>query len=207
MKQLFLTSSVHLVAKDISNKIKTKTGNLRTAYITTPIEKSHENDLSWHEDNKKSLKENGFDIFEYTITGKSLQQINHDLEDIDVLYVEGGSFIHMMNQVRAVSFDKFIDKFVEAGKPYIGTSTGSIICSPDMKALVSIEEYVEDGFDSTGLGLVNFLLMPHWGSSFFQDGYKKIPIEAYTTVVPMITINDFQYVYVNGKDMQIINTK
>jgi dipeptidase E len=206
MKQLFLTSEVNLVARNISKKIKTKSGNLRTAYITTPIEKGHEgDDLEWSKQNQASMIKAGFDTFEYSITGKNLEELKQDLKNIDVVYVEGGSLVHMMNQVRLSGFDLFIREFIEGGGIYIGTSTGSFIAAEDTAPGLSLETYREDNFDSRGMGLVNFLVMPHWGTDTFRESYQKMPLDAYGMKVPMIILTDSQYVWVRDDSMQIID--
>lgn len=206
MKQLFLTSEVNLVAESIEKKVKTKSGKLKTAYVTTPIEKGHEHDdLNWHKQNKKSMNDAGFDIFEYTITNKNLDQIQSDLANIDILYVEGGSLVHMLNQSRATGFDIFLKKFVEDGNPYIGTSTGSFIVATDTEAGLSLENYLEDNFNSKGIGLVNFLIMPHWGSEEFRQQYVDMPKNAYHTTTPLVVLNDNQYVWVTDNKTEIVS--
>jgi len=205
MKQLFLTSEINLVAKDIASKIKTKSGKLRTAYIITPIEKGHEqDDLSWHYQNKKSMQEAGFDTFDYTITNKNITDLERDLSSVDVVYVEGGSLVHMLNQACLSGFDKFIKKFTDEGNPYIGTSTGSFIAATDTEAGLALENYFEDGFNPKGIGLVNFLVMPHWGTSDFKENYKTMPEKMYNTRTPMVILNDSQYVWVQDDKFQII---
>ncbi len=205
MKQLFLTSDVADVAKDISQKIKTKSGNLRTAFITTPLEKEDDNNPEWHKQNKKAMQEAGFDIFEYTITGKNYESLQKDLTSIDVIYVEGGSLIHMMNQARLTGFDKFVREFIENSGVYIGTSTGSFIMAEDTAPALPLETYLEDNFDSRGIGLVNFLVMPHWGTDDFKDSYQKVPSFAYGMKTPMITLTNSQYVWVRDNTLQIID--
>jgi len=204
MQQLFLTSEVNSVAADIGRKLTTVTGKRRTAFITTPLERGCDDDLGWHYDNKAALKSAGFDIFDYTITGKQPAEINRDLAEVDVIYVEGGSLVHMLNEARASGFDDFVRAFVSGGKPYIGTSTGSFIAAPDTRAGLPLEEYLEDDFDTKGFGLVNFLVMPHWGTDEFKDSYRRVPLEAYTTTTPMVTLTNRQYAWVKGESLQII---
>lgn len=206
MKQLFLTSEINLVAEDIRKKIQTKSGKLRTAFVTTPIEKGHEeDDLEWSKQNKVSMMKAGFDIFTYTITGKTPSDLEQDLKDVDVIYVEGGSLVHMMNQARLSGFDVFLRRFVDSGGVYMGTSTGSFIVAENTAPGLSLEFYLEDNFNPEGIGLVNFLVMPHWGSDVFKEYYEKMPKHAYEMKVPMIILNDSQYVWVNGEGMQIID--
>ncbi|MFA6601565.1 MAG: Type 1 glutamine amidotransferase-like domain-containing protein [Candidatus Paceibacterota bacterium] len=205
MKQLFLTSEINLVAQDIKNKIKTKSGKFKTAYITTPIERGHDNDdLEWHRQNKKSMIDAGFDVFEYTITNKNANDFQNDLGDADIIYVEGGSLVYMLNQARKTGFDVFLRKFTEEGNPYIGTSTGSFIASIDTEAGLSLENYFEDNFDHTGFGFVNFLVMPHWGTKDFKVHYETMPKTTYKTKTPMIILTDNQYVWVKDNSFEII---
>lgn len=206
MKQLFLTSEILSVARDISTKIKTKSGKLLTAYITTPIEKGDENDdLTWHKENKQSMVDAGFNIFEYTITGKNYEQLKLDLDSTDVIYVEGGSLVHMMNQARLTGFDTLVHEYVKNGGVYIGTSTGSFIASEETAPGIPLETYLEDDFNSKGIGLVNFLVMPHWGNGEFYKAYQQVPSFAYNMKVPMIILTDTQYVWVIGDNFQIID--
>ncbi|MEK9134955.1 MAG: Type 1 glutamine amidotransferase-like domain-containing protein [Patescibacteria group bacterium] len=206
MRELFLTSDVNTVAEDIRQKIDQRNSNLRTAFITTPIEKE-EGDLDWHEQNKASMINAGFDIFEYTITGKSLEDLRRDLKNVDIVYVEGGSLVYMMNQVRLSGFDVFIREFIENGGKYIGTSTGSFIMAEDTAPGLSLETYLEDNFNAKGIGLVNFLVMPHWGSADFKESYEKMPHEAYNMTTPMIVLTNTQYVWVKGDSIQIVDVK
>ncbi len=151
-----------MVAEDISKKIKTRSGHLRTAYITTPVEKGLEgDDLDWSRQNQASMKKAGFDTFEYSITGKKIEELKHNLGLADVIYVEGGSLIHMMNQIRLSGFDAFVREFIEKSGVYIGTSTGSFIAAENTAPGLSLETYREDNFDTKGMGLVNFLVIPH----------------------------------------------
>lgn len=206
MKQLFLTSEVAGVARDIGCKIYTATGGLVTAYITTPIERGHDgDDLAWHHGNRSALQQAGFQTFDYTITGKRYEQICEDLAGVDVIYVEGGSLVFMLNQARITGFDRFLRDFVARGGVYIGTSTGSFIAAEDTAPGLSLEFYLEDGFDSKGIGLVNFLVMPHWGTDTFREAYKNVPVAAYEMKVPMIILNDRQYVWVQGDSFKIVD--
>ncbi len=205
MKQLFLTSDVADVAADIAQKIQTKSGALKTAYITTALERGHDDDdLAWHKYNKQSMEDAGFDVFEYTITGKSIEEMRADLTSVDVVYVEGGSLVWMLQQVRETGFDVLVKEMINAGTPYIGTSTGSFIMAPDTEAGLALENYFEADFDSKGLGVVNFLLMPHWGTDDFADQYPTVATEYYHTSTPMITITDKSYVWVQDDQCKLV---
>lgn len=202
-RHLFLTSAIG--TPGVGESIRQKLGHnkpLKTAFITTPIEpQSEQADLSWVEEDKVALQNNGFEIFDYTITGKAENEIKADLADIEVLYVSGGNDFYLKQQSNKCYFDQFVKEFVESGKPYIGTSAGSIIAGTDMSPSLQItdKEAVDDPdhMDLTGFGLVNFTIMPHWGSPWFREAYlNKRLTTMYDSSPPLILLRDTQYVEV-----------
>ncbi|MDC1205428.1 peptidase E [Candidatus Pacebacteria bacterium] len=144
-------------------------------------------------------------MFEYSITNKKIEALKSDLGEADVIYVEGGSLVHMLNQSRLSGFDEYVRDFDKNGGVYIGTSTGSFIVAPDTEAGLPLESFTDDTFNPAGFGLVNFLIMPHWGAKEFAQAYQKVPIQAYNTKIPMITLTDTQYVWVRDDSFQIID--
>jgi len=210
MKHLFLTSSIGTpgVAESICAKLGLHKP-LKTAFITTPVEPpSEQEDLSWYETDRAALTKNSFDFFDYTITGKTLKQIKQDLVDIEVLYVSGGDSNYLLEQSQKSGFIDFVRNYANTGKPYIGTSAGSIITGPMLPHYLWIDESrVVNLKDFTAYGLVNFTLIPHWGCRFFKDLYlggrmSQIYLES---LQPFVLCNDHQYVEVTDDWYKIID--
>lgn len=213
MKRLFLTSSVGTkgIAESIYRTLKTDK-KLKTAFITTPVETDDEQeDLSWLEEDRDGLNNAGFLTFNYTITGKSLSQIQKDLFDIDVLYISGGNEFYFREKCNEVNFDSFVLEFVASGKPYIGTSCGSIIAECDMTASLNLNDLktLQKPVDTHGFGLVNFSVLPHWGSAEFRDRYLNTQSFNYMfrEATPLIALNNYQYVEVVDDHFQIIDVR
>lgn len=85
MKQLFLTSSVHAVAHEIAKRVDLSKDN-RLVFIDTPAE-PEEGDLLWLRNDRQALINAGFDVSDYTITGKSKSQLEKDLQGFDYIWV------------------------------------------------------------------------------------------------------------------------
>lgn len=211
-RHLFLTSSIG--TPGVGESIRQNLGHnlpLKTAFITTPVEpKSEQADLSWLEEDKQALRKNYFEIFDYTITGKNEAQVRQDLSDIEVLYVSGGNDFYLKQQANKCNFGQFVREFVESGMPYIGTSAGSIITATDISPSLQITDKDElddpDHVDLTGFGLVNFTVMPHWGSKWFREGYLDSRLTTmYDSSVPLILLHDNQYVEVKDDWYRIID--
>jgi dipeptidase E len=98
MSQLFLTSSIHKVAKDIVSKLDLSKGN-KLVFITTPVEAEEEQeDLSWLYNDRQALVDAWFDMTDYTITGKQRDQLMSDLQNYDYIYMSGGNTYYFIQQ-------------------------------------------------------------------------------------------------------------
>lgn len=209
-KQLFLTSSVHAVAHDIAQKVDFSKGK-RLVFIDTAAE-VEEGDKQWLRDDRQALVTAGFEVSDYTITGKTAQQLRADLTPYDFLYLSGGNTLFLLQEAQRSGFIPLIQELVEQkGKTYIGTSAGSIIAGPDIYPTHRLEneKAAPDVKGYEGFGLVNFCIFPHWGSAYFKDLYLNRRLEhSYSDAsVPLVILTDTQYVHVSDDQLAIIDVK
>lgn len=212
MKHFFLASAIGI--KGVAASVRSHLDHnrrLKTVFITTTVEVEDMSDDSWYQDDRNALTQNGFEIFDYTITGKSETEIRHDLSDVDAMYISGGNEFYLKQQSVKNNFGQFVREFVESGKPYIGTSAGSIIMAPDMTPALNITDTTncpEPITDLTGFGIVDFLPMPHWGSQDFKDLYLGERKEKmYAEKWQIILLNNYEYVEVLGDQFHIIDVR
>lgn len=201
MSQLFLTSSVHAVAHDITTKVDLSKGN-KLVFINTAAE-TESGDMQWLADDRKALVDAGWDVSDYTITGKTADQIKQDLEHFDYFYHSGGNTYHLLEQSQKSGYIGLIQDWVRnQGKVYMGTSAGSIIAGPYLpEYLLELEDMEEHRMqDVTGYGFVNFIVLPHWGSSSFKERYLSQRMENIyrEDVAPLALLNDSQYIHVSN---------
>jgi len=208
MKRLFLASSIGRTGADIARKIGKNPKKLKTAFITTAAEGEGSSDKKWLVNDRKGLVSAGFDLFDYTITGKNPKQIEKDLGYCDVIHVNGGNTFYLLLQSRRSGFDKFIKKFVEKGGIYIGSSAGSIIAAQDIgiSRKKKHEKYATELKTFEAFGLVDFIVLPHWGSDLFKDDYlNERLITSYVVGNKIIPITDTQYVLVEDDMYKIVD--
>ena len=74
MKKLFLTSDAHSVEHDFPNNIDLSKGN-KLVFIDTASEPEKGNDITWLINDRKALVNAGFDVTDYTITGKNQKEL------------------------------------------------------------------------------------------------------------------------------------
>lgn len=208
MKQMYLASSVETSASHIAAKIGSKLKSMKVAFIDTAAE--NDNDIDWMLADKKAMKLAGFNFFDYSITDKNLDQLNSDLGDCDLIHVNGGDTYYLLYQFRKTGFDKFITKQVNNGVIYTGSSAGSIICAPDVEIMKIIESeaWYKKLQSFKGLGLVDFITFPHWGSDDFRNLYLNRRLDlVYKPENKIILLNDFQYVQVLGSEYNIVDIR
>ncbi len=205
LKKIFLTSSVGFVAKDIIKRYKIKG---RLAFITTASEPKSEGNLFWQDKDRDSLKKAGFEVFDYTITDKKEKDLRNDLKDMDIIYVSGGNTFYLLEKIKESHFDKVIKDFIKQGKVYIGTSAGSIVAGPDIYPVYCFDNPKEAKKlkNYKGLGLVDFTVLPHWGSEYFKKEYLNKELRhIYRKGYKLILLNDDQYIAIVGDGYKIID--
>lgn len=200
MKKLYLASSIDVTASGIAKDIGKNPKKLRLAFIFTAAEPEKGN-KDWLRDDRGGLLKAGFGLFDYTITGKTVKDFQNDLQNVDIIHVNGGNTFYLLLQARKSGFDKWIMNFVETGGIYTGSSAGSIIAAPNIEPLRILETKIYEKKLKTynAFGLVDFIIFPHWGSRDFKNSYLNHRVDfAYKPENKIILLNDRQYVKVEN---------
>ena len=128
-----------------------------------------------------------------------------------MVFVQGGNNFYLLEQMQNCNFRKVIRNALAKGLPYIGESAGAIVCGSDIRD----QQYMsgdallaKNMTDFTGLGLVNFLVKPHWNRNDekrekFSKFLHETPDEFYSISQPIICLNDTQLIRVEGDNFQI----
>jgi dipeptidase E len=210
MKRLFLTSQVRSVASSIGKALDHQVGE-SAVYITTSfMYKDQSVPEEWQVQNRASLVSAGFNLTDYDISNKTYEEIERDLSKYEIMYVEGGNTAYLLQKAQQNNFGEYITQRVGEGMVYIGCSAGSIILGPDVVSADRPGKTAKDyGLtDTRGFGLVDFVVMPHWGDPKKKSAYLdyKIP-HAYKEDYPYILLRDNQYVEVKDDWYKIIDVE
>lgn len=206
-KRIFLTSSVNKVASGIAKKIG-GAKKRKVLYIYTACEKRLGE--KWQIDDRNALVKAGFEVSDYTITGKTAAIIKKDFKKIDIIYFSGGNTFYLLEKIQQTKCANVIRDFVNSGKIYIGTSAGSIVAGPDIYPVYRLEKVREapklKGYK--GLGLVDFVILPHWGGEHFKERYLNQRLaHAYNLKNKLILLNNNQYIEVKDDFYKIVDIK
>ena len=207
MKNLFLTSQASNVIPKLAKEINHK--GAKVLFIKTPSETS-EGNLDWLNGDRKSLITVGYKVTDYTITGKTKEEIKKYVDDFDILFVSGGNTFYFLEKIQQSDCADVLIDFVKLGKPYIGSSAGSVITGPDISPAYDLDrvEKAPNIKDYKGLGIVDFVTLPHWGSEKFKELYLNDRINRiYTEKYKLIFITDYQYIHVKEDCYRIEEVK
>lgn len=205
MKKLFLAASIESTAPALAQYIDKPPQSTRLLFIPTAAE-GEKGDKQWLEDDRNGLAQQGYQMIEFTITDKTEREVREVAEGVDVVFVNGGNMFYLLKQARQCNLRAVVEELLARGGIYGGSSAGSIIAGPDTYPAYKIEsmEKVKDLDSYEGMGLVDFTILPHWGSPLFRDLYLNRRLEhAYTTKNKLILLADKQYVWVENGWYQI----
>jgi len=207
IQRIFLASSVNFVAKDIAKKIG-GAKNKRLLYIYTACELNLGE--SWQKDDRNALVKAGFKLIDYTIPGKTTAAIKKSIQAVDGIYFTGGNAFYLMQQIQLTKSASIFRDAVKIGKIYISTSAGSVVAGPDIYPVHSLDrmQAAPKLKSYKGLGLVDFVVLPHWGSGHFKNNYRLERLaDNYNTKNKLILLNNYQYVQIEDGWYRIVEIK
>lgn len=150
----------------------------------------------------------GFELEDYTVTGKPKDEVEEKLGQVQGIIMAGGNTFFLLQELKLSRSIDLIKKFIKNGGVYIGSSAGSIVAGPDIWPVRQLDTKEKakkiDGYKA--MGLVDIVVLPHWGSETFKKRYlgKQIA-QNYTTDHKQILLTDYQYLIFDEEKFQMID--
>ncbi|MFA5025755.1 MAG: Type 1 glutamine amidotransferase-like domain-containing protein [Candidatus Shapirobacteria bacterium] len=202
--QLFLTSASDYVISDIVTKLPKAPSSYNVAFINTAAE-VEVGDHWWVRDEKEGLEKVGFVVDEFSIKDMTSGDIEAKLTDKNLIYFCGGNTFYLLDQVIKTGCDEIIKRKLNEGVIYIGSSAGSMIAGLRIDLISEIDDRSKaPDLKSTGLGLVDIAILPHWGSEIFKAEYLRGAPSMYTEGVKILPLTNYQYLWVKDGETRIV---
>ena len=208
MKRLYLASSINVSAIAIAKDIGGDPSKMKLAFINTAAE-GENGSKEWMDSDKKGLVDSGFDLFDYTITGKSTSDINRDLGGCEIIHINGGNTFYLLDQMKKTGFDKWVKEKIDNGVIYMGSSAGIIVSGANVEYAKSLDDSKKapNLKDFSGLNLIDLNFLVHWGSHFNPEERKKIVIDFYKEDLKLVVLNNYQYIKVVDDIYKIVDAR
>ena len=139
-------------------KDQIKIGHIITAYKVSRASMDFFKNIS------EVIKENGYDMEDFDIQGKTKEEIKDFFKDKNIVHIEGGNTFYLLKAIRETGFADILKELLDEGKVYVGTSAGSYIMCPT----IEVSDWNPDGKDRfgvtdfTALNYVPFVLKVHY---------------------------------------------
>ena len=114
------------------------------------------------------------------------------ISQCDIIYVSGGNTFYLLNELRKSCAAQAIKNAVKAGKIYIGESAG-VVAAPDTRYATLMDENSAKTSDFTGLNLVDFCVVPHFGCEPFTQATHEI-MEKFGNLYDLRPINNAEFI-------------
>lgn len=205
MRQFILTSSASKVTQSWVTRLNRSPQELSLVFIDTAAE-AEMGTKQWLADDRQALVNAGFQVTDYTVTGKTQNQLEKDLAAFDVFFVSGGNTFYLLHQARQSGFIDLISN-PENEKIYVGSSAGSLLTCPTIEHISQFDDpaAAPELTATTAAGIVPFLLLVHWGNPAFQVGYQRAVLHLYDLPYPVVMLRDTQYLVVQDGQTQFFS--
>jgi len=172
--KLLLTSG-GLTNKSISDALfdlvgkKPEDTNIVFVPTASNVEKG---DKDWLIDDLKNIQKQNFKQIEIADISAVPKEIwLPKFEEADILFFEGGNTYHLMREINKVGLIELLPELLKT-KVWVGVSAGSMVTCPDLQLTTSKIVYGEDLEEienMKALGLVDFYVLPHLNSPYFEN--------------------------------------
>ena len=202
MKRLFLASVFAESADKFVDTFSDSLEKTTVAFIPTAADPYED---KWFVDvDRKALKERGYLVQEVDLKKKGMGNLREEMGNASIIFVCGGNTFYLLEKARESGFDEVVKELVEKGVIYIGSSAGSVLVGPDIEPVAWMDDPSKAKLDSTkGLGLVDFVALPHFGNKKYISKYEEI-VKKYSYKYDLIKLTDKQAVIVEGEDRKIV---
>jgi dipeptidase E len=157
---------------------------------------------------RELLVEMGFNLRDVSLENENMDTLRAKLVDVDMVFVAGGNSFYLLQQVRASGFDTVLRELIEQGVPYIGASAGAVMVGPDLRPVATLDDpNAAPGLENmTGLGLVDFVTLPHYGVEKYLPEYRTI-LERFRGELNIIRLRNDEAIEVIGGKYQIVDSQ
>jgi len=192
----FLLTSIYAnVADELPKLIGDKPENVIVAFIATAADVYE--DTSFVDVDRNKLKEQGFKIREVSLTNRHFEGLKKEIADCDVIFIAGGNVFYLLQEVKKSGFDTILNK-LGPQVVYVGSSAGSVLVGPDIGLVDTLDDPSEapELKNYTGLNLVNFVVLPHYGKPKYEERYQQIMKKAATLGFKTKTLGDNEFILI-----------
>jgi dipeptidase E len=128
------------------------------------------------------------------------------IQDSEGIYVHGGNTFFLLQEMQRVGFKEIISPHLGRGRPYIGSSAGSLVAGPRIDIIESTDEPAKGPkVDATkGLGLIDIVPFVHFDVPSYSAAFRTSFEQALVKGVNVLPLRNDQFLIVRGRDFRLV---
>lgn len=203
MKKLFLASDAGALIHSALPFFSKPFTEMRLAVVPTAANMyTHR---PWFDQEITQMEQAGFELVMIDIEGKKEGELRKAFKDIDAIFVTGGNSYYLLYHTRASGFDRIAKEMVNNGVVYIGSSAGALLAGKNIDIARKLDDpSLVNMSDFTGLGLVDYAIMPHIDNPKYKSGIEETILAWQEKSARIIGLKDSQAIMVQGNYTEII---
>lgn len=138
-------------------------------YIAKLVPEKKDQNIAWWHSMQEKWGEKGHRAIIVDLK-EDPAEVKEKLESADIIDVPGGDPNYLVDWAKKANIGSYLSGLLERGVVYLGASAGSQLVLPDF-GLTWWDPVKWEGEDHAGLGIVDFVLVPHQKES---DSEKKM---------------------------------
>lgn len=212
MIRAFLASqieeTVHKLVELIAGTDPAKPSQMKLLFIPTAAMVEHSAEPDYVTSARDKFLELGFQVTDFDLRGKSKEDTAEALSQADIVFVGGGNTFYLLQEMRRTDFQSALEKELARGAIYAGSSAGSCVAGPDIGPIGLMDDpaAAPELKSTKGLGLVDFLVIPHYKRSDYGTLADQV-LEKYGKDASMKPISDNQALWVEGDKVRQVENK
>lgn len=139
------------------------------------------------------------------LRNKTESEIKRSVENLDLLWFCGGNVFYLRYLLKNSGLDKLLIGDLKNTCVLGGESAGALIMGPTLKYLDSVDDpslVPEVIYD--GLGLIDFVPLPHWGNEKYQEKLVTIKKDLEIDGYKVTEFSDKQTIIVKDNEIELL---
>lgn len=206
--KLFLTSSLDKTLELLPKKLSGPLSGKKVLFIANASDNAI-GDKWWIDLDRKAFERSECVISDIDLRNISVHDFAVELTKHDIVHFCGGSVLYLASLMRRGGFvDALIDSVRGEDILYTGTSAGSMVAAKDLSLNrwdPEEQAYVVGMEDFSGIGLVNFLILPHSNSKDFVESNLRMVEKLPEYNQAVVVLYDNQAIWVEDTKLEILS--
>ena len=174
----------------------------RVTFITTASKV--EPNVEYLQLDRQAWEDLGVEVDELDVSTATSEEIEQKLRINELIFVAGGNTFYLLQELWRSGAADLIKEQVTAGKPYLGSSAGSVIAAPDIEYVRLMDDPALANTLHTyqALALIPLYPLPHYKSPPFTR-VSRITYREYVDKIELVTLTNQQVLVVQDEITEV----